>query len=48
VTAILVGSASQYGTARQYHVFADSYSGDSIFSDEFSALEWLERQHPNA
>ena len=46
-TAVLVASPSQYGTARQYQVFADSYSGDSIFADEHSALLWLERQHPD-
>lgn len=46
-TAVLVASPSQYGTARQYQVFADSYSGDCIFTDEQSALLWLEQQHPD-
>lgn len=47
-TAVLVATPAQYGTARQYQVFAESYSGDAIFADENPALEWLECQHPNS
>lgn len=47
-TAVLVAAPAQFGTVRQYQVFAESYSWDSIFSDEKSAVDWLERQHPNA
>ncbi|MGH7648865.1 MAG: hypothetical protein ACREND_12160 [Gemmatimonadaceae bacterium] len=46
-TAVLVAAPAQFGTARQYQVFAESYSDDAIFFDEKSALEWLERQHPD-
>ena len=44
VTAILAAGPTQYGTSRQYHVFAESYSTDSIFSDSREAEEWLLRQ----
>jgi hypothetical protein len=40
-TAIVVDQPAQYGVSRQYHVFAESYSVDSIFSDPDAALTWL-------
>lgn len=40
-TAILVGHPAQFGTARQFSVFADSFSEDAIFHDEAEALAWL-------
>ena len=40
-TAIVVQRPDQFGVARQYNVFADSYSVDKIFYDCDSALKWL-------
>jgi hypothetical protein len=40
-TAILVERPDQFGTARQYSSFADTYSIDSIFYDREAALAWL-------
>jgi len=46
-TAIVVSEAVQFGVSRQYQVFADSFSRDSIFYDDDSALEWLIQQKLN-
>src|SRR5579871_5127216 len=40
-TAILVERADQFGVSRQYQVFAEYYSQDSIFYDRQLALDWL-------
>jgi hypothetical protein len=40
-SAIVVQRPDQYGVARQYDVFASSYSSNSIFYDYDKALEWL-------
>jgi len=40
-TAILVDKPVQLGISHQYHVFAEHYSHDAIFSDPASALAWL-------
>jgi hypothetical protein len=40
-TAIIVDRPVQFGISRQYHVFAEHYSRDAIFSDLTSALKWL-------
>lgn len=40
-SALLVGGPVQFGVSRQYQVFADFYSYDSIFHDRDRALEWL-------
>ena len=43
-TAIVVDSPVQFGVSRQYHIFAEHYSRDEIFSDPELALQWLTRQ----
>ena len=40
-TAIVVDRPDQFGVSRQYQVFAELYSKDSIFFDTDSALNWL-------
>jgi len=40
-TAIVVQDPVQFGVSRQYHVFAETYSRDSIFGTEDAALAWL-------
>lgn len=40
-TAIVVENLVHFGVSRQYQVFAESYSKDSIFVDPAAALEWL-------
>ena len=42
-TAIVVATPTQYGTSRQYHVFAERYSRDAIFYDAEEARNWLAR-----
>jgi len=44
-TAIVVADPVQYGTSRQYQVFAGAYSTDSIFSSWQAAQSWLVQQH---
>jgi phage gp36-like protein len=44
LTAILVEQPVQFGVSRQYQVFAERYSTDSIFHDYDEALLWLRRQ----
>jgi hypothetical protein len=39
--AIVVAKPVQYGTSRQYQVFAQSYSSDNIFFDYEAGLAWL-------
>jgi hypothetical protein len=46
VSALLIERAAHYGTSRQYQVFAEHYSSDSIFSDWNTAIDWLVQQHP--
>jgi hypothetical protein len=46
-TALVVAAPEQFGTSRQYHVFAEAYSADSIFYDLRSAEDWLIRQRPD-
>ena len=36
----------QFGVSRQYQVFAERYSADSIFGSEDEALRWLMDGHP--
>lgn len=43
-TAILVESPTQYGISRQYQVFAEHYSKDTIFDDFDTAMAWLLKQ----
>ena len=45
-TAIVVGDLTQYEVSRQYHVLAESYSRDSVFSTREAALSWLQAQSP--
>jgi hypothetical protein len=40
-SAILVSDPVQFGVSRQYQVFAETYSRDSIFGSESEALNWL-------
>jgi hypothetical protein len=40
-TAIVVEHPTQYGVCRQYQVFAENYSQDSIFHEPEEALAWL-------
>ena len=42
-TAIVVDTSPQFGTSRQYQVFAEHYSRDAIFHDLESAAKWLLR-----
>lgn len=46
VSALLIERAAQYGTSRQYQIFAEHYSSDAIFSDWNTAIDWLVQQHP--
>jgi hypothetical protein len=47
-TAILVNAPAPYGVSRQYQVFAERYSHDSIFDDGERAVNWLLQQDPDA
>jgi hypothetical protein len=40
-SAILVEKPVQYGVARQYQVFTETFSEDAIFTDEVAAHEWI-------
>lgn len=40
-TALVVEEPLQFGVSRQYQVFAESFSRDSIFGDPDAALAWL-------
>ena len=40
-SAILVQKPVQFGMARQFHIFAEAYSKDAIFTDEKAARDWL-------
>ena len=44
ISAFLVGESVQFGVSRQYQVFAELYSRDSIFDDPEKAENWLRRQ----
>ena len=44
--ALLVKATAQYGSARQYDAYAESFSTDHIFYDLETAMEWLREQHP--
>ena len=39
--AILAGAPAQYGTARQFEVFAQGVTDHAIFTDEETAIAWL-------
>lgn len=39
--ALLVAKPAQYGVSRQYQVFAEQFSRDSIFYDRDEAVRWL-------
>ena len=45
-TAIVVGDLVQYEVTRQYHVLAESYSRDSVFSTPEAAMTWMQTQSP--
>ena len=45
-TAIVIGDRAQYEISRQYHVLAESYSRDSIFSTPEAAMAWMQTQSP--
>ncbi|HEY4247030.1 MAG TPA: hypothetical protein VGM64_09255 [Lacunisphaera sp.] len=47
-TAILVERPVQFGLSRQYQVFAETFSRDSIFHDYDTALQWLMQQELEA
>jgi hypothetical protein len=40
-TAIVVGGPTQFGVSRQYQVFAERYSKDSIFASVEEAEKWI-------
>lgn len=40
-TAIVVGNSIQFGVSRQYQIFAERFSNDSIFKDVADAEAWL-------
>lgn len=40
-SAIVIDNSLQFGVSRQYQVFADRYSKDSIFTDIEEARNWL-------
>ncbi|MBX3175336.1 MAG: hypothetical protein KF709_13055 [Gemmatimonadaceae bacterium] len=44
LTAVVVASPSQFGTARQYEVFSEVFSTGGIFHDLESAEAWLAAQ----
>jgi hypothetical protein len=44
ITAIVIDGPVQFGVSRQYQIFADCYSHDSIFVDYVAALDWLKQQ----
>ena len=41
ITAILLEQPVHFGVSRQYQIFAERYSKDSIFHDYDEALHWL-------
>lgn len=41
-TAIVVNAQSQFGVSRQYQVFAQRYSTDSIFESVAEAEKWID------
>jgi hypothetical protein len=43
-TAIVLGDPSHFEMSRQFHLFAESYSQDSVFSTPEAALAWLRSQ----
>jgi hypothetical protein len=43
-TAIVVGDPDHFQMSRRYHVVAESYSQDSVFSTPEAALAWLRTQ----
>lgn len=43
-TALVVKHAVQLGVARQYEVFADYYSRDSVFENRVEAIVWLVKE----
>ena len=45
-TAIVVGDLVQYEVGRQYHMLADSYSRDTVFSTLDAAVTWMRSQSP--
>lgn len=47
-SALLVSNTVQFGVSRQYEVFANIYSQDSIFYDQVTALEWLLSDRPDS
>ena len=40
-SALVVERSVQFGVSRQYQVFANHYSNDSIFTDHDAAIAWL-------
>lgn len=45
-TAIVVGDLTQEEISRHYHVLAESYSRDSVFSTPEAAMTWMQTQSP--
>ena len=45
-TAIVVGDLAQEEISRQYHMLAESYSRDSVFSTPEDAMTWMQTQSP--
>ena len=43
-TAIVLGDPNHFEMSRQYHIVAESYSQDSVFSTPEAALAWLRTQ----
>jgi hypothetical protein len=45
ISAILLEQSVHFGVSRQYQMFAERYSKDSIFHDYDQALQWLREPH---
>jgi hypothetical protein len=46
LSAIVIGDPVQHEITRQYHVLAESYSRDSVFSTPEAAMTWMQAQSP--
>ena len=45
-SAIVIADSIQFEVTRQYHVLAESYSRDSVFSTPEAAMAWMQTQSP--
>ncbi len=46
-TAVVVSQPAQFGVSRQYQVFAERYSRDSIFASVADAEKWIDSPDSN-